>query len=258
MIVQAGQRRSVGRHRADHDVGMAAEIFGAGMDREVDAEIERAEIERARPGIVHEHEGAFGMRRRGNRRDVLHLETQRTGRFDEDGAGIFPNQRVDPAADEGIVIGGGDAEPGQDLVAKRPRRSVDAVGDQKMVARPHNRRYRRRNRPQSRRQKRDAGALRPFQLLHGEFERFGRRRAATAVLIAGAAGDEILGAGIKHRRGVVDWRVDEAVLGGGIAPGIHHAGIRMARRGAVAFAAVIHGHCLSRSSPDARGAPPCN
>ena len=35
--------------RAEHHVGMAADIFGAGLDRQVDALVERAEVERASP-----------------------------------------------------------------------------------------------------------------------------------------------------------------------------------------------------------------
>ena len=49
------------RDGAEHHVGMAADILGAGLDREIDALFERTEIERARPGIVHQHHGAFGV-----------------------------------------------------------------------------------------------------------------------------------------------------------------------------------------------------
>ena len=104
---------------------------------EIDAEIERAEIERRRPGIVHQHERASGVRRRGDRRDVLHLETQRARRFDENRARV--RSRINPAIappSQRIVIGGGHAEAREHPVAKRPRRAIDAVGDQDDGRRP--------------------------------------------------------------------------------------------------------------------------
>ena len=39
-----------------YQVGVAANVLAAGLDRQVDAVVERGEIERTRPGIVHEHE----------------------------------------------------------------------------------------------------------------------------------------------------------------------------------------------------------
>ena len=54
----AARSPGIGRHAAEHHVGMAADIFGAGLDRQVDALLEGAEIERGRPGIVHQHHRA--------------------------------------------------------------------------------------------------------------------------------------------------------------------------------------------------------
>src|ERR1700757_5016302 len=45
-IAQALPRCLVGRYGAEHDIGMAADIFGAGLDRQVDALVEGGEIER--------------------------------------------------------------------------------------------------------------------------------------------------------------------------------------------------------------------
>ena len=58
---------------------MAADIFGAGLDRQVDAFFQRLEIERARPGVVHQHQRAVLVRDRGDGRDVLHLEVSEPG-----------------------------------------------------------------------------------------------------------------------------------------------------------------------------------
>ena len=231
---------------------MAAEIFGAGVDREVHAEIQRPEIKRRRPGIVHDDQRALGMRCRGNRRNVLHFKAQRARRFDKDRACVGLDQPGNGAADERIVIGRGDAEPGEDLVAIAARRPVGAIGDKQMIAGMHNRQQRRRNGCEPRGEERHAGALRPLQFLHGEFECFRRRGTAAAVLIARAVGDEILGARVEDGRGMVDWRVDEAVVGGRIAAARDHARIWMPCRSSAVFTVLVLGHRLSLTSPGVR------
>ena len=199
---------------------MAADIFGAGLDRR-GRRRDRARDSRA--GVAQvlsiEHQRALVVRRRGDGGNVLHLERQRARRFEVDGARIRLHQVGDRAADQRIVIAHGDAVAGQDLVAELPGRAVGAVGDEQMVARVHHRQQRRRDRREARRQQGDAGALRSFERQHGRFERFGGRRAAPAVLIARAMGEKILGVRIEHGRGVIDRRIDEAVIGAGLAPG---------------------------------------
>src|SRR3546814_4961861 len=74
-----------GGDRADHHVRMAHDIFGAGEDRDVDAMRQRREIERRRPGIVDQRDDAARAGDGGDRRDILHLERQGTGGFEEDG-----------------------------------------------------------------------------------------------------------------------------------------------------------------------------
>ena len=72
--------------------------------------LEGAEIERRRPGIVHQHDRALGMGGGGDRRDVLHLEGLRARRLDEHRAGVRLDQLRDAGADQRIVIGGLDAD----------------------------------------------------------------------------------------------------------------------------------------------------
>ncbi len=237
-VLQLRVRRAVGGDGAEHDVGMAADIFGAGLDRQVDAVIERAVIDRGRPGVVHQDQRALVVGRRGDGGNVLHLERQRARRFEIDGARVRLHQVRDRAADQRIVIAHGDAVAGQGLIAELSGRAVGAVGDEQMVARAHHRQQRRRDRRQTGRQQRDAGALRSFEREHGRLQRFGRRRAAPPVLIARAVGEIILGVGIKHGRGVIDRRIDEAMIGAGLAPGRDHAGVLVARRGVVVLLAV--------------------
>jgi hypothetical protein len=227
---------------------MPAEILRAGVDDEVHAGIKRAEVERRRPGIVHQHDGAFGVRRAGDGRDVLHFETERSRRLDENRARVFPHQSGDRCAKQGVVIGHSDVEPREDAVAKHPRRSVHAVADQDVVAGLDHRQQRRRDRRQAGRQQRYAGARRTFQFLQGYFECFGRRCAAAAVLIPRSMSDEILGAWVEHGGGVINRRVDEAVVGERIAAGIDHARILLRVRVIPVFLAITSAHTV-RSPP---------
>ena len=48
----------VGRDQAEQQIGMAAQVFGAGLDRDVDAARVRREEQRRRPGVVHQHDRA--------------------------------------------------------------------------------------------------------------------------------------------------------------------------------------------------------
>ena len=91
--------------------------------------------------------------------------------------------------------------------------------------------------------------MRSLEFLDGEFERVRRRRTAPPILIARAVGEEILGARIEHGRGVIDWRIDEAVVGGRIAAGGDDAGIWALRFSA--FAVLILGHRFLRALPGA-------
>ena len=74
-VLYCRQCRRVGRHASEHNVRVAANIFGAGLNFEVDTFLEGAEIKWRRPGVVHQHDRAFVV---GDLRDgwnILHLET---------------------------------------------------------------------------------------------------------------------------------------------------------------------------------------
>jgi hypothetical protein len=125
------------------------------------------------------------------------------------------------SCDQRIIIRGLDAEPLEHAVAECPGRAIDAVGNQDVVAGPHHREQRRRDRGEARRQERDARAGRPFDAGERLFEGLRSRGAAAAVLVAGTVGGEIGGVGIEHGRGVIDWRIDEAAGGCGVASAGH-------------------------------------
>ena len=75
--------------------------------------------------------------------------------------------------------------------------------------------------------------MRPFQRTQGFFQCFRGRGAAAAVLIARTVGEQVGGVRIEHRGAVIDRRIDESMLGRGVAPGRHQAGFdgeRIVRR----------------------------
>src|SRR5262249_57956966 len=79
------------------------------------------------------------------------------------------------------------------------------------------------------RQQRYAGALRTFQLLQREFERFRCWRAAPPILVTRAMGEKILGARIEHGRSVIDRRIDESVIGYRVAAAGNDLGVGLPR-----------------------------
>ena len=208
---------------------MSADIFAAGLDREIDAFFEGAEVKRRRPGVVQHHQRAARMRGRGDRRHVLHLERQRAGRFHIDRARIGPHQFGNSGADGRIVIRGLDAKPSEHAVAEFPRRQIDGIGHQQMVAGAAHRQQRGRDRSEPGGKQCDARALRPLDRHQRIAEGFGGWGAAAAVKIAAAMGDIVFRGGKQDGRGVIDRRIDEAMVRERIAPAGHELGRGLVR-----------------------------
>ncbi len=67
----------IGRNRAKQNIGVAGRIFGRGMDGNVHAEIERLEVKRGGPRIVHHDDGAALVRFFNDGRNILHFKRVR-------------------------------------------------------------------------------------------------------------------------------------------------------------------------------------
>ena len=85
---QPGFPGIIGRYSSHHDVGVAADIFGRRLHRQIDAMSERVEMQGRCPGVVHNDGGAALMCDLRDRRNVLHLERKRAGTFQEHGLGL--------------------------------------------------------------------------------------------------------------------------------------------------------------------------
>ncbi len=238
-IVRPGHRPEDRRHDAQtaemlladrehphHDIGMAHQVLGRRLNGNIDAMLERLEIKRRRPGIVQHHHRAGGMGGGGDRRDVLHFEGQRARRFGKDQLGVGLDQLGDAGADLRIEIGDLDPEALEDDFADLARRAVGAVDHQQVIAGIEKRHQRGVDGGQSRR--RGDGAVSAFQFGHRFFEGEGGRRAIAPVI------DAVEGVGglflkfveglVNHRRGMIDGRIDHALLDLGVAAGLGHLG----------------------------------
>ena len=127
-------RLRVRRDRAEHDVGMAADIFGGGLHADVDTLVERAVKQGRRPGVVVDDERAPRMCDFGDGGDVAHFKRLRAGRFHQHCLGVGLEQAFDCSADQWIEIADLDAVAGEHAVAEVSRGAVDVVGHQHMIA----------------------------------------------------------------------------------------------------------------------------
>ena len=206
---------------------MADDVLGAGIDRDVDAVIERLEEQRRGPGVVHDHPRAALVRGRRDGRDVLHLEGERARRFDIDDLGARAHQGRDIGAQVRVVIGGLDAEALEEGVAEASGRRIGAVGHQQVVAGLEEGQHGNRDRGQPRGV--DHGSVRAFDRGKRLLEGIGGRRAvapvAHALIGRSGCGLERREGREQHGGGVVDRRVDDAVVVLGVAPGMGDHGV---------------------------------
>src|SRR5436190_22247642 len=113
---------------------MAADIFGGGLDRNIDAILKSAKEQRRGPGIVYYHQRAARMRLVGDRRHILYFECEGAGRLYKHGPRSRLKQLHNAGADHGIVIARRESaalEPGIEELACG---MIDAIADQQVVA----------------------------------------------------------------------------------------------------------------------------
>ena len=103
------------RDRAQQEVRVAGDELGQRLDLDVDAVLEGPEVERRRPGVVQDHDGAARAGRGGDRRDVLDLERLRPRGLEVDDPRGRADEVGDARADPGIVEGDLDAVAREDL-----------------------------------------------------------------------------------------------------------------------------------------------
>ena len=207
----------IGCARDDNGWAILMHDVSAGLlpwDRQIDAMAQRLEIERRRPGIVHQDRSpaasivvAMGGFDDGG--DVLNLEGEGAGALAEHRPRVGPQMRPDVIA--GRVIAGDDAQPLEHPVAEIARRFITTVDHQKMIARAAHRQDRQAYRL-------DAGGDadgpgRAFQAGDRILEAAGGGGAAAAIGVRLVVGLQRLQAGIENGGGTIDRRVHGAEMG---------------------------------------------
>ena len=214
-----------------HRVGMADDVFGPGDDLDIDAQRQRLEIERRRPGIVAGGLDPGRLGRLDQRRHVLHLEGERARALHVKELGVGADERRYARTKGRIVETGLDAETREKIVAERAHRAIDRIRHQDMVARLDVSQDRR---VTGRRTRAEGDtAIAALDRRDRLFDREGGRRAVpalghliVAVLVGGLERRHAL---MDDGRGVVDRRVDDAEILRRIAPGMGEEGVRLLR-----------------------------
>ena len=160
---------------------MADQVFGAGLNGDIDTKLQRFEQHPRRPGVVDHNDGFWSdaAHRRNDRRNIMNFHGDGTGGFEEHHAGVRLYQTGDIAADERVEPAGGDAEFGEDFGAEILGRFIGGVGHQNMVALLDKRQNGIGDRRRAAGKERAAGAA--FQLAHRFLERKVGQRPATPV-----------------------------------------------------------------------------
>ncbi len=186
----------IGGNRAEQNIGMTGWIFGRCVDGDIHPEIERLEVKRGGPGIVHHDDGAALVRLFRDSRNVLHLECVRGGRFREHDLGVGAHQLRDAGTDFRIVIFDLHAHALQDRIGKMPGRIVDRIDEQRVIA--WRQESEKRNRDGCKAGRHADRARRTFQRIDCLAERIAGRRAARAVGVFLVAGRHCFRIGEKH------------------------------------------------------------
>ena len=124
----------VGGDQADQQIGVAGEIFGAGVNREIDSMRMGREEQGRRPGVVEDNADIFLMRGGGDGGHILHLHRLRAGRLQQHRRRLRPDQLRNVAADLRIVIIRGHAKALENCVAEGAGRLIGGIDDENMRA----------------------------------------------------------------------------------------------------------------------------
>ncbi len=222
-----GQGRVTHGHRAHEQVRPARGVLGQGLDRDVDAQLQRAQQHPGAPGVVdHGHHAprAGGL---GDGGDVLDLEGQRGRRFQKHQLGVrsgHGHQLLGRGA--GMEEAALNPEPLQHRVAEPARGSVGAGAHQHLVAGGQ-------HRHQGGGDRRGAGGEHPrlgraLQLADRRLQRRLHAQAHAAVAWP-VEGIQTGGVGQQHGGGALDRRAHHlggrAGLGLGAVAGVDQTGI---------------------------------
>ena len=181
VLTQLVDAARIGDRRADHRIAVTNQIFGASLNRNVDAVRQRVKQNTGRPGVVDHDDrlGRFSAYRCHNCRNILHFHRDRSRRLQEYNTGIGLHQFTDFTADAVIEPAGGNLQLSENFSTEVLRRFIDRAAHQYVVARLNKCQNRIRHR--SRAAGIEHTACAAFQLGHRILQCKVRQGAATAI-----------------------------------------------------------------------------
>ncbi len=121
-----------GGDHTQHHVGVADDVFRGCLDGDVDAKLERPQIEAGTPSVIEDAHRPCGFRRGRCAPDVLDLEGQRARALEVDNAGVGTQQGS--GIGQRIVVGSFDPEALQQGIAETANGTVGGIDHQQVVA----------------------------------------------------------------------------------------------------------------------------
>ncbi len=203
------QRPRTGDHAGRH-VGVAVQVLGGALHRQVDAERQRLLVDRAGEGVVEDgqHAGVpAGLR---HTRDVEAAQGRVDRRFDPADPRLRAEERRRPLELVERRESDGDLQRGQHVVDQVERAAVDGRAAQQLVARLQERQHqRRRGRHPRREHQRRLGTVERGQLLlGGHHRRVGVARVEVLAHLPFLVAAHLVGVLEEKGRGLVDRDAD--------------------------------------------------
>src|SRR5436190_3060217 len=221
---------------AEEEVAVTADVLRQRLRHDVHAVRERVEVHAGRIRVVHRHLRADAMRHFRDRRHVLDFHRDRAGTFAPDQPRLVADERLDAGTDRRGIVLARHAEATQQIVRELPVRTVDAVGDQHVLALAQQREVDEGERGLS--SWHEEGAEASFELGDPARELERRRRSVQSIhpadLVLTPVVAKLRRAGEDGRRAAIDRRDERAIplrkLDVGVnelrAPGARHGIVR--------------------------------
>jgi hypothetical protein len=134
------------RHGPGHHVAVAVEVLGGAGDDHVGPVLQRAEVDRAGEGAVHQEREPEFPCHVGDRAQVHHPHERVGRRLHEDRAGGLPHRLAPLPRMRRVGVGHLHPQPGQLLVEEPPGAAVDPAAADEVLARAEDREVRQRRR----------------------------------------------------------------------------------------------------------------
>src|SRR3546814_19846600 len=118
------------------DLTVPGYIFGAGKNGQIDAMADGPEIERRRPGIVHQRHDSPCLGHRDDRGHILHFDGEASSAFQDNGACPPSAKCINAAAVHRAITHGGDSPGPHTISAQGTASHIDTLHQHTHVEEP--------------------------------------------------------------------------------------------------------------------------